>query len=256
MIEKNNKILGTLLFVVLISCLIYLIFFTRKKTNKVEVNMIELSGNNLLSENDYLTSADLSDIAADKNLSLPEIKDRFDKHPYLENADVEYAGSGVVKVVLTEKKLMAIIINNGEPYFITNSFEILPMLSNTKFGDLPVISNAGTLNNFAPLSIQKSEDIVEAFKIIDAAKLTNTEISKKISEINLRNGGDIVLTLSGIRPPVIFGRGEEAKKMIYFEIMFEGMNNGNDLVDNSEYIDLRFANEIFLGKSQGTGLIE
>ncbi len=218
--------------------------------------MIELSGNNLLSENDYLTSADLSDIAADKNLSLPEIKDRFDKHPYLENADVEYAGSGVVKVVLTEKKLMAIIINNGEPYFITNSFEILPMLSNTKFGDLPVISNAGTLNNFAPLSIQKSEDIVEAFKIIDAAKLTNTEISKKISEINLRNGGDIVLTLSGIRPPVIFGRGEEAKKMIYFEIMFEGMNNGNDLVDNSEYIDLRFANEIFLGKSQGTGLIE
>ena len=38
--------------------------------------------------------------------------------------------------------------------------------------------------------------------------------------------------------------------------MMKGMLNGNNLVDNSDYIDLRFANEIFLGKAEETGLSE
>ncbi|MHB1686578.1 MAG: cell division protein FtsQ/DivIB [Ignavibacteriaceae bacterium] len=218
--------------------------------------MIEVRGNNLLSESDYLLYTKLSDLSVYNGLTLPAIKDRFEKHPYLDKVDVEYAGNGLAKVYVTEKKIMALIINNGDPYFITDNFQILPMMNDTKFVDLPVISNANVQNNFTPLSYQKSNDIVEAFKIIEAAKLTSNEMSKRLSEINLRNGGDVILTFAGIKPPVIFGKGEEAKKMVYFEIILDGMLNGNNLVDDSDYIDLRFANEIFLGKAEETGLSE
>ncbi|MHB8578439.1 MAG: cell division protein FtsQ/DivIB [Ignavibacteriaceae bacterium] len=218
--------------------------------------MIEVSGNKLLSESDYLKFAKLNELSIYSGLTLPAIKERFEKHPYLDNVDVEYAGNGLVKVFVTERIIMAVIINNGEPYFITENFQILPMLNDTKYVDLPVISNANVQNKITALFYQKSDDIIEAFKIIEAAKLSSVELSKKLSEIDLRNGGEIILSFSGIKSPVIFGKGDDAKKMIYLENMMDGMVNGNNFVESSNYIDLRFANEIFLGKSEETGLSE
>lgn len=254
--EKRSKILGTFLFLVLISGLIYLIFFSTRKTNKGEIRMIQVTGNSLLSEGDYLNFTKLNDQTHYNEITLPVIKSRFEKHPYVEKADVEYLSGNIAKVVLTEKKIEAVILFNGEPDFITENFEILPVLANTKFMDLPVISNPKITNKIKPFSIYKDDDIVQAFEIIEAAKLTNESIAKKLSEINLRNGGEIILSFSGVKPPVLFGRSEAAKKMVYLDIMWNGIVEGNSLVENSDYIDLRFANEIYIGAAEKTGLSE
>ncbi len=218
--------------------------------------MIDVTGNSLLSEEEYLNFTKLNDIPQYEGLTLPVIKNRFEKHPYIERADVEYAGNNKVKVVLHEKKIKAVLLDNGEPYFITDEFQVLPVLQNSKFVDLPIISNAQIEKQVVPLSTLKTEGITEAFEIIDAAKLANAEILNSLSEINLRSGGDIVLTFSGLKPPVIYGRGQAAKKMVYLDIMWQGIVEGKNLIDSSEYIDLRFANEIFVGTTEKTGLSE
>ena len=64
------------------------------------------------------------------------------------------------------------------------------MIQNSKFVDLPVISNALINGKLVPLTTLKTGGITEAFEIIDAAKLTNAEILERLSEINLRDGGD------------------------------------------------------------------
>ncbi len=246
--EKIGKILGTLLFVVLISCLFYLIFLSNKKNNKGEIKMIELTGNHLLSEKDYLSFARLGDNSKYGSLTLPEIKNRFASHPYVLRVDVEDAGNNEVKVFLTEKNVEAVLLAAGEPNFITDDFQVLPIFPDAKFSDLPVISNPGNEIKIKPLSYLKSGEIVEAFKIIEASKLTNESMYKKLSEINLRNGGDVVLSFTGLKPPVLFGHGEAAKKMVYLDLMWNSPE-GNNLIDSSEYIDLRFADEIFVGSS-------
>jgi len=256
MSEKLGKILGTFVFVVLISCLIYLVFFSNKKTDKGEVKMIEIYGNHLLPVNEYLAFTRLSDSSKYRNLTLQQIKERFESHPYIAEADVEYAGSNTVKVHLTEKNIEAVLLSAGEPNFITDNFQILPLMANTKFMDFPVISNSSFEKEFKPLSYIKTSDIVEAFKIIESAKLTNGNMAKKLSEINLRKGGDIILTFSGIKPPVIFGKGEAAKKMVYLDIMWTKIIEQNSLAVNSDYIDLRFSDEIFVGTSVNTGYSE
>lgn len=218
--------------------------------------MIQITGNNLLSEGDYLSFTKLNDRSGYDEITLPVIKSRFESHPYVERADVEYLSGNIAKVVLTEKKIEAVLLYNGEPHFITEDFEILPVLPNTKFTDLPVISNPKIQKQLRPLSICVNDDLVQAFKIIEAAKLANENIAQKLSEINLRNGGEIILSFSGVKPPVLFGRGEAAKKMVYLDIMWNGIVEGNNLVENSDYIDLRFANEIYIGAAQKTGLSE
>jgi cell division septal protein FtsQ len=256
MTEKSSKILGTFIFVVLISSLIYLVHFSNKKTDKGEVKMIEISGNNLLPVNEYMAFTKLGDNSKFDNLTLLEIKERFEKHPYVLNADVEFAGSNMVKVHLTEKYIEAILLSAGEPNFITDNFQVLPLMPNTKFMDLPVISNSSSEEEIKPLAYIKTTDVIEAFKIIESAKLANENISKRLSEINLRKGGDIILTFSGIKPPVIFGKGEAPMKMVYLDIMWSKIIEQNNLADNSEYIDLRFSDEIFIGASEKIGYTE
>jgi len=253
MSERNGKILGTILFIVLSLCLIYLTFFTVDKTHKGGIEMIEITGNSLLSENDYLSFCNLDDISHYNKLTLPVIKDRLEKHPYVKSADVEMKDYNKVKVVLSEKKIMAVVLSGTDPFFITGNFVVLPLLPNTKFTDLTVISNPRESKKLKPLSIFRNDDMIEAFKIIDAARLTNVSIVKRLSEINLRNGGDVLLTFSGIKSPVIFGRGEEAKKMVYLDIMWDSIVEGKNFAEEADYIDLRFSNEVYVGTAVNSG---
>ncbi|MFO7447472.1 MAG: cell division protein FtsQ/DivIB [Ignavibacteriaceae bacterium] len=252
--DTRGKILGTIFFFVLSLGILYLTFFVVGKTNKGGIGMIEITGNNLLSENDYISFSRLDDISRYEKLTLPVIKDRFEKHPYIERADVELKDYNRAKVVLTEKKIMAVVLSGTEPFFISENFQVLPLFASTKFVDLPVISNVAGGEKLKPLAEFKNNDMLQAFRIIDAARYTNVNINKKLSEINLRNGGDVLLSFSGVKAPVIFGRGEEAKKMVYLEIMWEGFIEGNNLLtEESDYIDLRFANEVYVGTAVTNG---
>lgn len=252
--ERNSKIIGVLIFIVLLTGVLYLTFFVRKGINKGEIKMITVTGNKLLSSNDYLKFAKLDDKSTYSGLRLPVIYDRIMKHPYVAKADVEYDGVSEVNIDIVEKTIKAVVLGKGEPMFITDKFELLPIFENTNFSDLPVISNLPAKELYKPLSILNDDDIKQAFEIIDAAKLTNKSIFRHLAEINLRQGGDIVLTFSGIRTPVIFGKNGAAKKMVYLDIIWNDLITGKNLVDNSEYIDLRFANEIYVGKSEKTDL--
>jgi cell division septal protein FtsQ len=253
--EKRGKILGTIIFLVLISLLFYLIFFLTEKNGKGEVEMIEVTGTNLLTEADYLKFTMLQNIQENDYITLPVIKNRFEKHPYVRSAEVEYNINKNARVYITEKKIMAVVLLEPEPYFLTEDFQILPIILNTKFVDVPVISNPGLGKSAKPLKYLKTENMVEAFKIISALKMTNEKLSSALSEINLRNGGNIILTFSGLKAPVIFGRNNAATKIVYLEMLWDKILDGKALVEYSEYVDLRFANGIFIGSAEKTGLL-
>ena len=172
MTEKSSKILGTFIFVVLISCLIYLIYYSNK-TDRGEIKMFEISGNNLLPVNDYLAFTNLEDSSKFSKITLQNIKERFEKHPYILYANVEFTGSNIVKVHLTEKNIEAVLLSSGEPNFITDNFQVLSIMPDTKFMDFPVISNSSFEQEIKPLSFIRTSDIVEAFKIIKSARMTN-----------------------------------------------------------------------------------
>jgi cell division septal protein FtsQ len=254
MSDNSGKILGTVVFVLLISLLFYLIYYLAEKNGKGEIEMIEVTGNNLLSEVDYLNFTML--VSGADEIPLPVIKNRFEKHPYIRSAEVELSANKRAKVLLEEKKIMAVVLIEPDPYFLTDDFQLLPRFMNTRSVDVPVISNPGFGKNVRPLSYLRTENTIQAFRIIDALKMTDQKASAALSEINLRNGGDIILTFSGLRAPVIFGKNGAAKKMVYLEMLWDKILDGKALVENSGYVDLRFANEIFIGSAEKTGLLK
>jgi cell division protein FtsQ len=256
MSKTGSKILGTFFFLILISLVFYLILLPKKIARK-NINKIEISGNKYLSETDYLKQTKLLDVSEYKDLTLSVIKDRLEKHPYILRADVELKNKEVLAYII-EKRMMAVLLKGTNPYFVSSSFEILPLMPGTKFMDLPVISNPENGNELKSYSLVNDDDLFDAFKIIETAKLLDNRLLDHISEINLRDGGDIVLTISGYPIPVIFGRGGEARKMVYLESLWNNQTL-NEMIKNTNYLDLRFADNIYIGPEtagQNIGPIE
>ena len=246
--EKLGLMLGLLIFVIIIGGMGYLIAVDGD-SDKIEVySQIELSGNSLLPSFDYLMSTNLSGKIDYSELTLPVIKSRIEKHPYVKRAEVQSDGNGKVLIKIFEKKIKALILAGSAPELITEDFELVKMMKKTNIGNLPVISNVNLKGKKHPGIIVKSGDLKRAFKIIDAIYYADESMYKNLAEINLRYGGDIVLTFSGINYPVIFGKGNEVKKIIKLSAIWKKLINSDKLFANSKYIDLRFNKEIFIGK--------
>ena len=249
--ETKIKIIGTGVFFIIILTITFLIFQSNEIKEDLIIESVKISGNNLLSENDYLAFVRLTGNQMNRDLTLSVIKSRFEKHPYVLKADVKFSNEKVVKVFLTEKRIYGVIIRNNETLFAAENFQILPVFQNTKMINIPVLSNIENSSDFKPLSKLDNDDILQAYRIIDASGLTNAKMLKDLAEINLRNGGDVVLTFSGLSFPVVFGRSNEAAKMVSLESLLK-----NYLADNTEsdYIDLRFYNDIYIGHTHSVEL--
>lgn len=243
--ETKIKLIGTGIFITLILGIIYLTYYTNQIKEELVIESVRVTGNRLLTENDYLSFVKLNELQNYKNMNLPLIKSRFEKHPYISKAEVKFINEKQVKVFLTEKSIYGVIIKSGEPLLAAEDFQILPVFPNTKMINIPVFSNVEGSNELKPLMKKKNEDILQAYKIIDASGLTNTGLLKDLAGINLRNGGDVVLTFSGLSFPVIFGRNKEAQKIVSLEALLD-----NNIINECDYIDLRFYNDIYIGHSQ------
>ncbi len=246
--DTISKIFGLVIFLFFIGGIIYLIFFGGQTDEKDIYEVIEVNGNSLLPTEDYILFTELNDSTKFNDLALPDVKARFEEHPYVVKADVKFDGINKILVNIKEKELKAVILSGDNPELIAEDYKQVPLLKNTSFSELPVISHLKTNSDETGTDNPENKELVQAFKIIDAIKITNENIYKNLNEINLRYGRDIILTFSGLDCSVIFGRGNEAKKIVYLHALWEKMNEENNLFKESEYIDLRYRNKIFIGK--------
>jgi cell division septal protein FtsQ len=172
------------------------------------------------------------------------------KHPYVKNVDVKYDEDNKATITLTEKEFETVLLINGKNYFLTNNFELLPFLPYTQKIDYPVIvnpNNSGEYKKFEKLN--NSDDIITAYKILDAVKLTDSELLAGLSEIDMQYGNEIVLYFTFLNYPVIIGRGEEIKKVAIFQKLWDSIK-GNYVNKELKYLDLRYSEKVYLGLSK------
>jgi len=162
----------------------------------------------------------------------------------MRKAEVEFDGVSTILVEVQEKEIKAVLLQKNELKLVTSDLETLPLFPPTEMDDFPVISNI----SFNSKNIYSKTDLEFAFKIIDAISLSDTNIRKNLAEINLRKGGDIILTFTGLQFPVLFGKSDEVKKSLILKNLWQDMVNDQNSFQNIEYIDLRYKNKVFIGK--------
>src|SRR3989339_337515 len=243
---KTAKILSSLFLVLTIGLMIYLSVGLRNDID-YKISIISLDGNIHLSKEQYLSYANLLDKNNYEKLTLQIIKDRIEKHPYVQQAEVRYDGNSKVSVKIIEKTFDSILLDSVSQYIITENLQILPVLPQTKKIDYPIISNPLLGNGMKILSSLKNiDDIVTASKIITTVKLLNPELYDGLSSIDMQNGNDVILYFSSLNYPVIIGRENEIKKVIYFNNFWTYLK-GKEINNYMEYVDFRYGGHVYLG---------
>jgi cell division septal protein FtsQ len=244
--EKFGIFIGVMLLASILIGILYLTLIKHNSEQKVYTE-IKLTGNHILPVNDYLLNSNLHDLKELSKVSLQEIKSRIKEHPYLLNAEVHSDGNGTVIIKVYEKEIFAVLLAVSGPYLITKRFELISMNKNSDISNLPLISNANLTEEDINNSNIQNPQLICAFKIIDAAKFVGDKMYNDLAEINLRDGGDVILSFSGVNFPVILGKGSEGEKIVILSSIWDEIKNKNELFNNCNYVDLRFSNKIFIG---------
>jgi cell division protein FtsQ len=249
-IKIKSVLLLTTLLVVVFS--ISLITNSSKDEKIAEIKVV---GNYHLSTDEYLKFAHIDKNDSYLYLTPRIIKDRLEKHPYIAGVDI-LLDKTELKIILTEKVFESLIMFDGIEYLVSDKLVIIPRLEKSLNIDYPIISNPLNAKNIKEFEIaSNNEDVKVGLKIMTALKIINSNLFSNLSEINLRNGKDILLQFSKIDAPIILGRNNEIAKIMYLKKLVQKFDqvNINNVVD---YIDLRYSNYIYVGKSENNSIQE
>lgn len=241
------KISSIITLSLLIGIILYLSFSVDEK-EQTKISLIEIEGNIHLPKDQYYKFANLDDYSEYVNLTPAIVKDRLEKHPYIERIDLVLDKSNLL-VNIKEKDFEALLMYDEKQFLITNKNQTVPVIPLSENIDYPIISNpldAQDIGEFT--TVKNNDDIITGLKIVTTFKLINPNLFEELSEVDLRNGGDIILYFALFNYPVVIGRDNEIRKVFYFSELWNNLKNDkiNGFLD---YIDLRYSKHIFLGRS-------
>lgn len=243
--NSENKILGLIILIILLSVIIILSLILKSEEQKNFLK-IKLSGNVLCSSEAYLKFLHLNNPEEYSYLTPKIVRDRFQKHPYIESIKV-YQDNSELNIKITEKIIDAILLYNDSEYLITNKNQVIPFLSDTYELKCPLINNPKIESKFKVMSsCKKHKDIISALKIISTVKNVYPEMIPIISEIDLREGKDILLTVEGKDFPIILGRNNLVTKSFLMCNAWDYVNNA-ELNEVVNHIDLRYKDMMVFG---------
>jgi len=241
--------IGSIIFLSVILVLVFSLSLIIDNSKNEEIKFIELKGDYHLSQNEYLNFAKIEEQDNYYTLTPRIVKDRLEKHPYISKVDV-ILKENRLSIEIEEKKFESLIMFEGNEYLVSESSVIIPKLPNSEKIDYPIISNPSASNKIREFEkATQNEDVKIGLKIISTLKIINPNLYKSLSEINLRNGKDILLQFSKFNSPVILGRNNEIEKIMYLEKLVQKFDQEH--INNVlNYIDLRYSKYIYLGKSK------
>lgn len=247
---KKNNMFGFAVMMAAITGLVYLSVALSSEDNEYTISLIEIDGNVYLSKEEYYKFANFGNLEEFGELSLPIIRDRIQKHPYVKNAEVEYEGYGKVSVHITEKLFNSVLLADNKNYLISDELELVPLQLYTQMVNYPVIINPNDKIDYASVKYltNKSESLT-GVKIISAIKLINPELYDMISDIDLSGDQNINMRLTNYDYEIRLTKKDYVRQLSYLSEIWNRLKK-NTMQNNIEYVDLRFNQNVFIGFKQ------
>ncbi len=236
----------------LVSTLIFLFTQSIEEKSTIIVQSVDIQGNKLLSKADYLKFVSMTEFPAKEKIAIAVIKDRFSKHPYVQNARIEVHSDKSLTVHLEEKEIVANILIEGEMFFYTINRQVVPHLKNSRMIDFPLIMT-DRVSKKSVNKVLRSENLENCLQVIFASKIYSQELYQKISQIFSSNE-ELKIALSNLDSEIFFNPNSIPSNIIALSEVVEKLNNNSELKQSFTKIDFRFEDHIFLIKKELVGI--
>jgi cell division protein FtsQ len=237
--ESGRGKIGVMMLVTAAICLV--VGANIWKSN-LKISRIDIDGNRIVGTNELVRLSHVQIGSMLFQTDLQAVQQSIMSHYYIKSASVERNLPNTILIRISERIPIA-MINNSEKLYFDEDGTVLPQSVSHKLLDLPLISGLGAGSQLKPGKSLPESDITEALQILAVMKKVYRNLYHNISEIQLRNGGDIVMYSTECGIPIIFGHGDLAGKIVKLDAFW------NTVVlirgpQNLEYIDLRFSDQI------------
>ncbi len=239
MSEIKPKTAGVLMLIFIAICLV---FGANAWKSSLKIKQIKIDGNRIVGENEILQLTQLQMNTLLYDIDLTAIQKNVMSHYYIKDVVVERNLPNSIHIQVVER-IPIVIVNRPETMYLDESGLVLPKSISHRLFDLPMISGISESESLALGSTIKQQDVIEALQLVAAMKTVNRPMYHNISEVQVRNGGDIILYSTEDGVPIIFGRGEMPSKLVRLETFWNDVvhTRGTQLL---QYIDLRYEDQI------------
>ncbi len=239
MTELKPKSFGVLALVAIAICLV---FGANAWKSSLRVKQIKIDGNRFVGMNEIVQLTHVQMGTLLYKVDLTTIQQNIMSHHYIKDALVERNLPNSIHIQIVERIPIA-MVNHAETFYLDEDGIVLPRCISHKLFDLPIISGIEASDPVTLGSTMTQPDVIETLQLLATIKTVNRPMYHNISEVNVRNGGDIVLYSTEGGVPILFGHGELSSKLVRLETFW------NDIVRRRgpqylQYIDLRYQDQI------------
>jgi cell division protein FtsQ len=227
---------------VLIAIAICLVFGANAWKSSLKIKQINIEGNRIVGVNEILQLTQLQMNTLLYKADLTAIQRNVMSHHYIKDAVVERNLPNSIHIQVVERVPIA-IVNRPETMYLDENGVVLPRSISHRLFDLPMISGISDNEPLALGSIIKQPDVIEALHLLASMKIVNRPMYHNISEVQVRNGGDIVAYSAEGGVPIIFGRDEMPSKLVRLETFWNNVVHTRG-TRSLQYVDLRYQDQI------------
>ena len=239
--ENNNKIFNSfvrrkkLMFIIISIIFISLFFVANSWRFDLNVERIEVEGNNLLPTDVILKQSGVKINSGLYDFHLKQIEGRINKISYVKTSHVERELPSTLYIKVIERDPIALIYFNKLSY-IDIEKTIMPYNFYKHIIDLPLISG---------IKIDPSSDklIDSILVMLDIMRKDYNDIYHQISEVSVKNKNHVVLYSNNHCVPIYFGNEDFIYKLENLNAFWHEYAIYEEL-KSIEFIDVRFDNQV------------
>jgi cell division septal protein FtsQ len=208
-----------------------------------KVRRVDVKGAAIFTEKNVRARAKVPAGALIDTVSLTGVRERLVSHPYVRDARVSRSYPDALTIELEERVPVASFTVKGAIRYIDAEGVVLPYLESVVTNDLPGITGVPE-----PVSVRfgeavEDESYFEALSILSDALETDSSVYHMISEVDMKEGGDIIIYESNNGVTIKVGRGDIKRKLVMLRAFWDRFVR-EEGPENLEYLDLRFGDRV------------
>ena len=242
---NRSRLSGWLLVPLVLSTIALFVCAAQWKDSLV-IQKVEVEGARILAAKDIVSLTNIKPQTAMYHIDLFEAQQRLLAQPMIKAACVTRLLTNALHVAIKEREPIA-SLGGTELRYLDSEGVLLPRQATTVQFDLPLITGIAGLDTVQFGRVVGDPEIVQAIEVIQTGQ--STGFHHAISEVNMNNGGDIIIYSTEGGVPVILGRGDVMRKMLMLETLWGNIAKKDSLVQ-IEYIDARYDGQIVVKRHQ------
>ncbi|MBA4312304.1 MAG: hypothetical protein C0417_06715 [Chlorobiaceae bacterium] len=240
--DRQIRRLGVFLTIPLVAVIIVLCFLGAEWRETLLVQRIIVEGARILPVKYINTLTEIKNSTMMRDLNLYDIQEKLRVEPFIKNICVTRQYPDAININITERVPIA-TVNSKQLRYIDNEGILLPYLETAVKLDLPIINGVKGIENAKIGKAIENSEIHEAIQILQTALAIDSTMYRFISEVNMKDGDDVLLFSTEAAIPIILGRDNYPAKLLMLQTFWSNYVRLQN-TDRLRQIDLRFNDQV------------